>query len=174
MHLGVTGHRKLENSEALTPAIGLVLAEARDLARSRQEELVLISPLAEGADRLAARIALAAGGIGLRVLLPLPVKEYRGGFGSPDSRREFDQLLEQAEVVETLGPPEPGASPYLALGRELVRRCDLLLAVWDGLPAQGRGGTAEVVKLARAANLPLFRIDSGSPEEIARERIPVR
>lgn len=172
MQLGVTGHRKLNNSDALAPTIDLVLAEARHLAQSRQEELVLISPMAEGADRMVARAALAAGGIGLRVLLPLPAPEYRRGFGSPASRREFDQLLEQAEVVETMGTPEPGASPYLALGQELVRRCDLLLAVWDGLPAQGRGGTAEVVELARRKGRPLFWVHSRQAGKITRERMP--
>lgn len=33
----------------------------------------------------------------------------------------------------------------MAVGRTVVGRCDLLLAVWDGQPAAGLGGTADVV-----------------------------
>ena len=33
-------------------------------------------------------------------------------------------------------------------GRATVAHCDLLVAVWDGLPPRGRGGTGEVVQLA--------------------------
>ena len=40
-----------------------------------------------------------------------------------------------------------------------MESCDLLIAVWDGQPARGAGGTEEVVSLARIANKPLFVID---------------
>src|SRR5438270_2400874 len=33
-------------------------------------------------------------------------------------------------------------------GRATVAHCDMLIAVWDGLPPRGRGGTGEVVQLA--------------------------
>ena len=33
-------------------------------------------------------------------------------------------------------------------GRATVAHCDVLIAVWDGLPPRGRGGTGEVVQLA--------------------------
>jgi hypothetical protein len=33
-------------------------------------------------------------------------------------------------------------------GRATVAHCDVLIAIWDGLPPRGRGGTGEVVQLA--------------------------
>src|SRR5262249_19847988 len=45
-------------------------------------------------------------------------------------------------------------------GMETVNHCDLLLAVWDGEPARGRGGTAEIVAYAREIQRPLIIIDS--------------
>jgi alpha-D-ribose 1-methylphosphonate 5-triphosphate synthase subunit PhnL len=45
---------------------------------------------------------------------------------------------------ETSGP-----EAYLAASRHLIDHCDLLLAVWDGAPATGSGGTAEAVDYAR-------------------------
>ena len=37
---------------------------------------------------------------------------------------------------------------YLQAGRATVAHCDILIAVWDGLPPRGRGGTGEIVELA--------------------------
>ena len=36
-----------------------------------------------------------------------------------------------------------------AAGKAIAERSDLVLAVWDGRPAGGLGGTADVVKYAR-------------------------
>jgi hypothetical protein len=36
----------------------------------------------------------------------------------------------------------------MTAGRTVADRCDLLLAVWDGQPAAGLGGTADVVSHA--------------------------
>ena len=43
----------------------------------------------------------------------------------------------------------------MAAGRLLVERSDRLIAVWDGLPARGPGGTADVVAYARALSRPV-------------------
>lgn len=169
MHLGVTGHRDLTPSARLTAAVEAVLSEARGLAASRDERLALISPLAEGADRLAARLALAAGGVELHALLPLTPDDYRRDFATAASRREFADLLRRAAAVEVLPPPHRRPHAYRALGEELVRRCDLLLAIWDGGPVRGAGGTAEVVALARRRGLPLFLIDPAGNAPIGRE-----
>lgn len=171
MRIGVTGHRELDSSERLVSSLRTVLEEARGLAESRQDRLVLYSPLAEGADRLAVRIALALDDIELQVLLPLPVDVYRCDFETAASRREFEELLQRATQVETLPAQASRLEAYREVGKALVRRSDLLLAVWDGLPARGLGGTAEVVALARAKNLPLYWINTTRTAEIIRERI---
>jgi hypothetical protein len=171
MHLGVTGHRDLIVSDQLTAAIRTVLSEARTHAESRHERLVLVSPLAEGADRLAAWLALSAGGIELRVLLPLPQDDYCLDFTTAASRRDFAELLKRAALVETLPAQASRSDAYHAIGEELVRRCDALLAVWDGQPARGAGGTAEVVALARAKSLPLFWVNPVEAAQIVREGV---
>ena len=38
---------------------------------------------------------------------------------------------------------------FLAAGRYIVDHCDVLFAVWDGLPAGAMGGTGDVVEYAR-------------------------
>ena len=53
---------------------------------------------------------------------------------------------------------------YLQAGRAVVRHADILLAVWDGEPARGVGGTAEVVAeaLNRGAPVVWIKPDGGS------------
>jgi hypothetical protein len=41
---------------------------------------------------------------------------------------------------------------------EGVENCDLLVAIWDGEPARGPGGTGETVELFRQAGRPLLWI----------------
>lgn len=45
---------------------------------------------------------------------------------------------------------EPSEKAYWSAGQEIVNQADRLLAVWDGQPAAGLGGTADVVRYARA------------------------
>ena len=51
-------------------------------------------------------------------------------------------------------------------GRATVAHCDVLIAVWDGLAARGRGGTAEVVA---AGDYPRH---AGHPFAGRRQRLP--
>jgi hypothetical protein len=43
---------------------------------------------------------------------------------------------------------------------ETVSECDVLLALWDGEPARGKGGTADVIAYARALHRPVIIINS--------------
>lgn len=37
----------------------------------------------------------------------------------------------------------------------MIDHCDRLVAVWDGLPARGYGGTADAVACAREGEVPV-------------------
>jgi hypothetical protein len=45
---------------------------------------------------------------------------------------------------------------------ETVNDSDVLIALWDGLPARGKGGTAEVVEYATALGKPVLIIDAAT------------
>ena len=89
----------------------------------------------------------------LTVVLPLPAEDYRSDFAEPASAAEFDRLLARASDTRVTGPDESGTreSAYARAGRAVVAALDVLVAVWDGAPARGPGGTAEIVAAARAA-----------------------
>lgn len=154
--VGVTGHRDLRPEDH--PGLEALV---RGIFESRCKHcpatsVLLLSSLAEGADRLAAAVALNAG-LRLVVPLPLPREEYEKDFVTPESRAEFAALLDRAEQVVELPlvegntpesvrqPGEPRNRQYAAAGAYLARHCQILIALWDGVEAAGTGGTAEIV-----------------------------
>jgi hypothetical protein len=174
LHLraGVTGHRFIDQQD---PLLAEAIRDVLDLLRSRCRRgteatpvsLVVVSALAEGADRMVAREALTRGS-GLEVVLPLPCEDYLTDFESETSKSEFRGLLGQASAVTELAASGTRDQAYERAGRAIVDRSDVLLALWDGHAAQGRGGTAEIVAYARrrgvpVVHLPVQRIGPESP-----------
>ena len=169
--VGVTGSRQLfpDALDRLRPAVADILEFiARELAALADDPqakqvheagapiLRLVSPLAEGADRLVADEGLKAG-YKLYAPLPFAKAEYERDF--PDSRDGFRALLGRGEQLELDGD-RANAESYREVGRYVVRNCDLLIAIWDGEKAHGPGGTAEIVQFAVNANLPVWWIDA--------------
>jgi hypothetical protein len=137
-------------------------ALARVARANPRRQFVMLSSLAEGADRLVARRALACLPCELVVALPLPEGEYAKTFTSRRSREEFRRLLARATSVVRL-PPRPRRDlAYDAASDYVLRRCDALIAVWDGKAAQGKSGTGNVVAKARRRGLPLAWVRAGN------------
>lgn len=169
LHVGVTGHRLNRISQhqldLITPQIEPLLAH---LARaSHCIEPVLLSNLAEGSDRHLARLGLQLG-YTLHAVLPRPRDDYARGFRSPASRRDYRALLaDAARVTELRGPLGVAGRAYLRAGQALLDQSDVLLALWDGAPARGTGGTADVVDEACRRRIPVLHL-STRPRQRAR------
>ena len=158
--LGITGHRFLDEIEKIHRAIDC--AVERLLASFPAARFRLLSSLAEGADQLVTEKLLQLPGASLQVVLPLPPQEYVRTFKSSASIGSFERLLAKADRVRH--PPASGSpqEAYAAAGEFIVANSDILLAVWDGNPAQGRGGTGDLITLARQRSLPLIWIHAGN------------
>jgi hypothetical protein len=174
MRLGVFGHRNVRPEHpGLIDAIDAALAAVNhELAPLRVPPtrvcLAAVSSLAEGADRILAhrilaREANAGRDARLEAILPLDKENYREDFGSAESREEFDHLLDGA-IVDVIGPTESREHAYEAAGQAVVDRSDVVIVLWDGEPARGRGGTAEIRDYALRRNKRVFwiRIDRDS------------
>lgn len=157
--IGVTGHRKLADAAAIEAGVDAALAAIE--ARFPQEPLRILSSLAEGADRLVARRVLSRPGARLVAVLPLPRLDYMTDFESQQSREEFLALLGEAEAVIEMPATDSRTEAYERAGRYVVEHSDVLVAVWDGLPASGRGGTAEMVAWARGLGKTVCRVWPG-------------
>ncbi|MCC6954995.1 MAG: hypothetical protein IT290_12830 [Deltaproteobacteria bacterium] len=146
--IGVTGHRDMAPS-ALPQTAQLIRSVLLDYRRRYPETpILLVSALAEGADRLVAQIALDPE-LGGQVLvpLPMPINEYLDSFQSEASRDEFVSLCRLDGVV-TFAIPDPAPTPddaFMNLAKFLSRNCDVVIALWDGGESRGKGGTRDVV-----------------------------
>jgi hypothetical protein len=139
--IGITGHRGL--SPAALTTVAMDLAELLD---ARPRPLVAISSLAEGPDQLLAELVLERGG---GVLAVIPADGYEDSFDETESLAGYRRLLARADEIEVLGFASASNEAFLAAGRRVVERCDELVAIWDGEPARGVGGTGDVVAYAQ-------------------------
>ena len=158
--VGVTGHRVLSEVDKIIAGVQEALRRIeRDFAEG---PLTVLSPCAEGADRIVAQQVLARPGSRLIVPLPLPRDQYMRDFTSAESRDEFCQLLARADEVIELRPAGTRNEAYEAAGLYVLDHCDVLVAIWDGQGAQGQGGTAEIIARARERGLPIAWVRAGN------------
>ena len=155
--VAVTGHRDLVAAE-----IEGIRVQVNDLLVSLGERfpdrrLSVMSPLAEGADRLVAEECLA---LGIELIVPLPMSRqlYLQDFETEESREQFETLCSQASEVFELPVARGGTieqisvhgpernRQYAQLGVFLCAHCHILLALWDGKTSAELGGTGQVVK----------------------------
>jgi hypothetical protein len=122
-----------------------------------------ITCLAKGADQLFARAVLALDG-SLQVVLP--AQDYELSVIDDGNRAHFRQLLALADDVETMPYLISDRLAYVAASEEMLNRCDMLLAVWNGRPSRQMGDTADIVRKAREMQIPVTIIwPPGDPSD---------
>jgi hypothetical protein len=181
--VGVTGHRQdgmpaefverlpayiRETLQSLIRSAAAVHAGADDCFAPGDPRLLFVSPLADGADQVAAEVALDLG-FSLNAVLPFALDDYRAEVASNGAAARFDALIAKSVgVLELPGTRERELEAYVMAGRATVAHCDVLIAVWDGMAARGRGGTGEVVQLAIARGTPVVHlpVDGKSPTRL--------
>jgi hypothetical protein len=172
IRVGVTGHRTVEGPnleaavrEQVRRVYGLLSASHTDI------RLSVVSQLADGADRLVVREVLAEARersheAHSEVILPLPYDDYIVAQEfTTSSREELDRMLVDAFVQSVAGGSLNGGSvdhgdAYEAAGQQLVARCDVLIALWDGKPSGGTGGTAATLLYAAARSKPCIWVST--------------
>lgn len=144
--VGVTGHQGLD------PGTERQVRATLNLEISRRGSVCGVTSLAEGADQLFAEEVLRQGGALLAVI---PCENYEQTFQLDETRMAYDRLKGEATEVVELPYPAPGEDAFWAAGRKVVDLADELMAVWDGEPSGGLGGTADVVVYARRNKVPV-------------------
>ncbi len=168
LRVGVTGARDLDTASLpqLQAAVAAVLQDIDMHSKAAAPiRLELLSPLAEGADRLVADLAVKHG-YALVCPLPFPQAEYERDFTTLDSLAEFRELLARAEgrVLALDGARgDHEARSYEAVGRLIVRNCDLIVGIWNGRPGKGLGGTADTIRYAASFGPPVIWLHAADP-----------
>lgn len=173
--IGVTGHRNLHPEE-----IDLLRNRVLEIFTFLRKQypdtpLLLLSPLAEGADRLVAKVALVEN-IRLIAPLPLPKDEYLKDFKTAECTQEFNELLARAEDWFGLPLLHKNISKknsverntqYALVGAYVARHCHILIALWDGRETDNIGGTYQVMQLRLTGTM------KGLPDEYKPPQNPL-
>jgi hypothetical protein len=210
LNAGVTGHCSIPEdletaiSDQVRRTLGLIRETSTLIAERLRDKtgmfeseptLRLISCLAEGSDRLAARSALDSG-FSLQAVLPFPRTKSRtpisGNLPAPGSRDELEALCSQAESVLELDRsvpdywnqlPDEVASlhsssdiaesfrqdAYEEANQEMLSRSDILLALWNGKPQAAKASTFACIRAALASGIPviIFSLSQACPPRLA-------
>jgi hypothetical protein len=174
VNIGVTGHRAgvltAPLVRTLRPVVYTVFRELREATLRLQESeaefcsltearLRLHTPLATGADQIAA-ICARSSGYFVRAVLPFEPTEYRKDFADGEELEGFEQALAAADEIFALpGDRSDLQGAYVLVGESLVGTADVVIAIWDGEQGRGPGGTAHVVELALQNSVPVIHID---------------
>jgi hypothetical protein len=143
--VGITGHRDLP--EPTCRLVSAAIATQLELLESIEG----ISSLAEGADQIFAEQVVKAGGALTAVV---PSAYYGRSFETVSGGANYRRLRAQAREVIELPFTVPSQDAYWAAGQRIVSLAEVLLAVWDGTPSRGIGGTADVVAFAGERGVP--------------------
>jgi hypothetical protein len=188
VRVGITGHRVLSPRDIgrIEEQIGIVLERISRITDEVYEQcgqpllriysdakpiLRLISPLAEGADQLAAEQALRKG-FEIQSPLPFNKEEYERDFQSTDNSSAekisaFRRLLAKTNgnILELDGSRTAEGEAYEAVGRIVIRQCDVLIAVWapdHNGGAEKKGGTRQIIRESLRAERPIIWISAES------------
>jgi hypothetical protein len=149
MKVGITGHQA-------RPGIDWewVNVSIRDELQKLPHPIEGYSSLAEGADQVFAQAVLDAGG---KLTGVIPKPNYEIHF-KPDALRHYLRLKARSRLEHL--PPEPSdEASFFSAGRYIADHTNLLIAVWDGAPSRGFGGTADVVNYALGKQRTVIHID---------------
>lgn len=141
MIVGITGHQNVGDAQTVS-WIRAALKTQLDVHRVSRG----LSSLAVGADQLFVQTLREAS---LPFEAVLPCDGYEQTFESGATREAYTALLGAATHIHRLPFAKPSEEAFFAAGKWIVSHCELLFAVWNGLPARGLGGTGDVVAYAR-------------------------
>jgi hypothetical protein len=142
MKIGITGHQKIE-SQLIVWLKHTILTE---IGKHNIEKGY--TSLAIGADQLFANILIDNH---IPVIAIIPSENYVETFNK-EQLKAYLNLLTKVESKIELSFEEPTEDSFYKAGKLVVEHSDILFAVWNGLPAEGKGGTADIVEYAKSMN----------------------
>jgi len=147
--IGITGHRDVVETQKLRDDIKEYLQNI--IAQNSDKEIVLLSPLADGADRLVADIFLdlQKSHSNLKLVVPMPFEQdrYMQDFDLK-SQSDFLDYLDRAYNIFVVDDTQNNG--YRSVGVFVADNSDILLALWDEVDNHKVGGTADIVKYAKS------------------------
>lgn len=160
--VGFTGHRKGFDEAVARGAMTSALLRLKNDRLPEGARLEVYCSLAEGADVVFAEVATELE-IPTHVILPLPAEDFERDFSTPESWQRSLALIQAARDSRTgslrvLSSSRDRPDCYYDQGIQMLEACDVLIALWDGEPARGLGGTAQIIGQAEREKIPMIKI----------------
>jgi len=156
MIIGFTGHQKIAHPERWTWVEEQFRQILRKVAKAGDR---VTTSLARGGDQRISRLAIAEG---LSIGVVVPCEGYENAFADTDALAQYQELLGKSADVVVLEYQVPSEDAFLAAGKEIVDRSELVVALWNGRTAAGIGGTGDIVKYARGLGRLVIHVDPDS------------
>lgn len=149
--IGITGHQSLDKHLAKGWLKKQLYAEISVIPNI----ICAYSSLAVGADQLFAEVVLQNN---IDLIAIVPCDDYIQTFKYAQ-QKTYRTILELCSTVEVLAYQRPSEQAFLRAGQVVADRSDILFAIWDGKPAKGPGGTAEIVEYALGKGKRIVHFD---------------
>lgn len=155
--VGITGHMNISGATRRLVAQAII-GELTGI----DQHLTGYTSLAPGADQIFTWALRAAGD---DVIFVQPADNIESTIPA-DNMNDFQAARQICTTTIRMPFTTAGEPAYLQAGSWIADHTDLLLAVWDGRPAGGLGGTADIVERRRSSGRPLTLI---WPDEATRD-----
>lgn len=151
MKVGITGHQNLGSAENITWLYNTLTSTIKQY----RIDMGLTS-LAIGADQLFAETLKA---MHIRYIAIIPCDGYEQTFTTSSDLEKFNSLLQRAIEIVHLPFDKPSEEAFYEAGKHIVNSSDMVVAIWNGQPAKGLGGTGDIVKYAQSINRTILHIN---------------
>ena len=144
MTIGITGHQDIRDDET----IGLI---KRVIEKTIKDNHVTsgMSCLARGADQLFAKTCIEKN---VDLIAVVPSEDYETTFEDDQILSQYHRLLSQAKDIVRMEFAKSTGRAFFEASKHLVNNSTILIAIWNGKPAKGFGGTADVFEYAMRQN----------------------
>ena len=175
IYICITGNRDISNEQSIFIKKNIEDFLKKSLENKNLEEITILTPLADGVDRIIADVVLDSF-FDMKILVPLPFGEeiYKNTFGKglkinnisqKESIKEYESLIYKIkkhnksdaifinldfyeEIYLNQNTDEQRKirnEQYTLLGEYLIEKSDILIAVYDKNREIKKGGTIEIV-----------------------------
>ncbi len=151
MKIGITGHQQLGSDATIT-----WLSDTLEGIIRQYHIDIGITSLAIGADQLYAEVLRKAH---IPYIAVIPSNEYATTFQNTNDLERYQELLRGASERVQLPFEKPSETAFYEAGKQIANLSDMLLAIWNGLPAKGLGGTGDIVKYSISIKRPVVHLN---------------
>lgn len=160
--VGICGHRDLFSLEINEYKKEIIDIFGKLINRHPNNEIFVVTSLAEGADRLIVECAISLG-LRYEVVLPMDATLYKKDFDEI-SKKEFNNfflsaagsfiipLVEDNTFEQIMQQGEQRDRQYQFAGKEVVGRSNHMIFLYDGVDNSFIGGTADIFQYANHIN----------------------